>query len=166
MKTLRRRRKENKTDYKKRTGLLKSHAPRIVFRKSNRYVITQYITSKEAQDSVVFGITSGTLLKHGWPEDMKGSLKSLPASYLTGFYMGRKILEKKLAVPIVDLGMIRNVNKSRAFAFIRGLADSGVKINHEAESFPDEEKIKGKNLKRDFSVYFSKIKSGIEGKNK
>ena len=80
MKTLKRRRKEAKTDYGIRLKLLKSGVPRIVFRKSNRYIIAQYVTSNEAQDRVVVGITSKILLKYGWPEDMKGSLKSLPAS--------------------------------------------------------------------------------------
>ena len=162
MKTVRRRRKENRTDYEKRIGLLKSHTPRIAFRKSSRYVIAQYITSIGAQDKIVMGITSRILLKYGWPEDMKGSLKSIPASYLTGFYLGKKILEKKLAVPIIDFGMIRAVNGSRAFAFIRGLVDSEVKIKHEAESFPDQERIKGTKLKRDFSVSFAKVKKQIE----
>jgi large subunit ribosomal protein L18 len=164
MKTLKRRRKENKTDYKKRLGLLKAEVPRIVFRKSNRYVIAQYVESKGAQDKIVFGITSKELLKQGWPEDMKGSLKSLPASYLTGFYLGKKIHEKKLGKPIIDFGMIRNVNKSRAFAFIKGLVDSGLDIKHKKESFPDEGRFMGKKLKRDFSVHFNKIKSKIEGK--
>nr|AJS11602.1 50S ribosomal protein L18P [uncultured archaeon] len=163
MKTLKRRRGENKTDYGKRLSLLKGHSPRIAFRKSNRYVVAQYITSSEAQDKVIMGTTSKILLKHGWPEDMNGSLKSLPASYLTGFYLGKKMLEKKLSVPIVDLGMIRNVNKSRAFAFVKGIVDSGVKVKYEEASFPSEERIKGKNLKRDFSVIFAKVKKQIDG---
>jgi len=161
-KTLKRRRRENRTDYQKRISLLKGNTPRVTFRKSNRYIIAEYIKSEEAQDKVVFGVTSKILLKHGWPEDMKGSLKSLPASYLTGFYLGKKILEKKLHTPILDFGMIRNVNKSRAFAFIRGLVDSGLKIKYEEKSLPDEARIKGKNLKRDFSVHFTKIKKQIE----
>jgi len=164
MKTIRRRRKENKTDYAKRIKLLKSNSPRIIFRKSNRYIIAQYVISSRAQDKVITGTTSKVLLKYGWPLDMKGSLKSIPASYLTGLYFGKSIIEKKLTTPIIDLGMIRNVKKSRAFAFIKGLVDSGVGIKHKEESFPDEERIKGKNLKRDFSVFFTKIKNNLEKK--
>ena len=162
MKTLRRRRIKNKTDYKKRIGLLKSHIPRIVLRKSNKYIIAQYTLSREAQDKIITGITSKILLKYGWPEDMKGSLKSIPAAYLTGFYLGKKILEKKFETPIIDLGMNRAISKSRMFAFIKGLIDAEVKIKYKEKSFPNEEKIKGKNLKRDFSVFFSKIKKQIE----
>jgi large subunit ribosomal protein L18 len=166
MKTIKRRRKENKTDYRIRMDILKGETPRIIFRKSDRYIISQYITSENAQDKIIFGLTSKILLKHGWPEDMKGSLKSIPASYLTGFVTGKKIINKKLEIPIVDFGMIRSVNKNRAFAFIKGLSDSGVKIKFKAETFPDEDRILGKKLKRDFSVIFEKIKRKIgEEKN-
>jgi len=163
MKTLKRRRRESKTDYNIRIKLLKAEVPRVVFRKSNRYIIAQYVMSNEARDSVVAGITSRILLKYGWPEDMKGSLKSIPASYLTGFLLGKIIIEKKLETPIVDIGMIRSVNKNRAFSFVKGLVDAGVKIKYGEEAFPNEERIKGKNLKRDFSVSFAKIKKQIEG---
>ena len=166
MKTLKRRRRESKTDYSIRKKLLKSGIPRVIFRKSNRYVIAQYVISSEARDRIVTGITSKILLKYGWPEDMSGSLKSLPASYLTGFLLGRRIREKKLETPIIDLGMIRSVNKSRAFSFIKGLVDAGIEIKCGKESFPEEERIQGKKLKRDFSIYFSRIKSKIEGKIK
>ena len=164
MRTLKRRRKERKTDYGIRIKLLKGGFPRLVLRKSNRYLIAQYVVSKEARDNIVTGTTSKILLKHGWPEDMEGSLKSLPASYLTGLFFGKKIIGKKLETPVIDIGMMRNVNKSRVFAFIKGLVDAGVKIKCGEESFPDEERIKGKNLKRDFSVVFGRIKKQIEEK--
>lgn len=164
MKTLKRRRKENKTDYRIRVGLLKSGKPRILFRKSNKYIIAQYVTSKEAQDRVVFGFTSKILLERGWPEAKKGSLNSLPAAYLTGLLFGKKIIEKKLANPVLDIGMTRNVNRSRIFAFQKGLVDAGVALKSKEEAFPPEERIKGKHLKEDFSGTFDKIKSEIESK--
>ena len=166
MRTLKRRRNENKTDYKRRINLLKSQAPRVVFRKSNRYVIAQYTISNEAQDKVVIGVTSKVLMEHGWPQDMAGSLKSLPASYLTGFFLGKEIAKQKLETPIIDIGMIRNVNKSKVFAFIKGIVDSGIKIKCNEEAFPEEERIKGKNLKKDFSANFNKIKSNMDGSKK
>lgn len=156
MKTIKRRRKENKTDYGIRLKLLKSEAPRIVFRKTNRYIIAEYVESKEAKDKVIFGLTSRVLLKYGWPEDMKGSLKSLPASYLLGFLIGKKIVKEKLAAPILDIGMIRNVNKGRVFSFIKGIIDSGIEIKCRKDALPEEDRIKGKKLKRDFSVFFRK----------
>jgi len=157
-KTQKRRRKERKTDYKKRIGLLKSGIPRIVFRKTNKQILAQYVESKEAKDKVVFGVVSNDLLKHGWPKTFSGSLKSIPASYLTGFLVGKNIQSKKLQSPIVDGGMTRIIKKNRFFAFLKGLIDSGVKVKCDEKNFPEEEKIKGKNLKKDFSSEIETIK--------
>ncbi|MCX6749439.1 MAG: 50S ribosomal protein L18 [Candidatus Pacearchaeota archaeon] len=162
MKTLRRRRKENKTDYNIRIKLLKGGVPRVVFRKTNRYVLAEYVISEGAKDKVLMEITSKILLKYGWPEDRTGSLKSIPASYLTGFLFGKRINEKKMETPVLDIGMIRNVRKSRIFSFIKGLIDAGVKIQCKEEFFPGEGRIKGKDLKHDFSFVLEKVKSKIE----
>jgi len=162
MKVLKRRRREGRTDYMKRFKLLKSESPRIVFRKTNRYVIAQYIVSKEAQDKIEIGITSKDLKKFGWPDEFEGSLKSIPASYLTGFLLGKEISKKKLKTPIVDFGMTRVISKNRAFAFLKGIVDAGIKIKCDEEQFPDEERLQGKNMREDFSKTFKEIKSKIE----
>jgi len=162
MKTQKRRKKEHKTDYSKRIRLLKSKSPRVVFKKTNRYIIAQYIQSKEAQDKVVIGVTSKSLFKYGWPEERKGSLKSLSASYLTGLLIGNKIIGKNLKEPIVDFGMLRVLHKNRTFAFLKGLKDSGIQVKCKEEFFPSEDRIKGKHLKKDFSKIFEEIKSKIE----
>ena len=96
LKTIKKRRKEAKTDYSRRLKLLKSGKSRLTIRITNRYLIAQYVTSKESQDRVTFGITSKILIKYGWPENTKGSLKSIPAAYLTGYLTGRKIQKDKL----------------------------------------------------------------------
>lgn len=160
-KTLKRRRKENKTDYLKRLKLLKSKMPRIVFRKTNRYIIAQYVTSKQAKDKVEIGINSKQLIKYGWPKEFQGSLKSIPASYLTGFLIGKKIIKEKRETPIIDFGMIRVLHKTKLFAFLKGLIDVGIKIKYQKDVFPNDEKITGKNLKKDFSNIFNEIKSKI-----
>ena len=163
MKTIqKRRRRENKTDYLARLKMLKSEKPRLVFRKTNQYVISQYVLSDEAKDKVSIGITSKALLKYGWPESFKGSLKSVPAAYLTGYLMAKKILKDELEAPIVDFGMIRTLHKTKLFAFLKGLIDGGIQINCKEEAFPEEERIEGKSLKEDFSKYFNEIKSKID----
>ena len=101
-------------------------------------------------------------MKYGWPEEFRGSLKSTPAAYLLGLLIGKKIIKENLKTPIVDLGMIRSLNKNNAFAFIKGVLDAGVKIKCKKEVFPSEDRIKGKNLKKDFSKEFEEIKSKIE----
>ena len=124
MKVNKRRRRENKTDYLKRLKLLKSKSPRIVFRKTNKYIIAQYITSKQAQDKIEIGVNSKHLMTYGWPKDFGGSLKSIPASYLVGLLMGKKIIEKKLESPIADFGMIKNLHKTKYYAFLKGICDA------------------------------------------
>lgn len=160
MKVQKRRRRECKTDYLTRLKLLKSGKPRIVFRKTNKYLIAQYVESDEAQDKVVIGFDSKELLKFGWPEKAKSGLKNLTASYLLGFLMGKKILEKKLEKPIIDFGMLRVLHKSRVYAFIKGLIDAGVEISCKEEAFPDESRIKGEHLKN--KINFDEIKAKIK----
>lgn len=153
-----RRRIEGKTDFAKRIKLLKSESPRIVFRKTSKYLIAQYVDSKEAKDIIKTGITSKILLNYGWPESAKGSLKSITAAYLLGILMGKKISDKK-NIPIIDFGMIRNVHKSRAYSFMKGLIDSGINLEHKEGIFPDENRIKGEHLKN--KIPFEQIKSKI-----
>ncbi len=160
MRTLKRRRKEKKTDYKKRFGLLKSGKPRLVFRKTNAYVAAQYVQSEESKDKVLFGVTSKDLIKFGWPENAKGSLKSITASYLTGYLVAKKIKDKKMESPIVDFGMVRVLYKNKLYAFLKGLIDGGIDISCKEEAFPEEERIKGEHLKNKIS--FEEIKSKIE----
>lgn len=164
MKTIKRRRKENKTDYLKRLKMLKSRKPRLVVRKTNRYLIAQYVLSPKTQDKIEIGLSSKILLNHGWPKEFEGSLKSIPAAYLTGFLIGKKITEGKKETPIIDFGMARTLHKTKIFAFLKGLVDSGINVKHDEKTFPEEERITGKNLKKDFSDEFNKIKLNIENK--
>ncbi len=159
MKTLKRRKSERKTDYGKRIKLLKSRRPRIVFRRSNRYLTAQYVVSDEARDKIIFGINSKELVKYGWPEKSK-NLKSIPASYLLGFMAGKKILTAKLEMPVADFGMLRALHKTRIYAFLKGLIESGIKIECKKELFPSEERIKGDHLKN--KIPFTEIKSKID----
>ncbi|MEK6897762.1 MAG: 50S ribosomal protein L18 [Nanoarchaeota archaeon] len=165
MKIQKKRRLQNKTDYGRRLGLLKGNVPRVVFRKTNKYAIAQYVTSNETNDKIEFGVTSKQLLKYGWPKESQGSLKSIPASYLTGFLMGKKIINGKKENPIADFGMIRNVHGTKIYAFLKGLADAGIKIKCDKKNFPSEDRITGKHLKKEFSKIFETIKSNI-GKEK
>ncbi len=157
-----RRRREGKTNYLKRRDMLKSDSPRIVFRRTNRYIIAQYVTSHEAKDKIEIGVTSKNLMKYGWPKE-SGNLKSITASYLTGMLIGKKIQKEKKKMPILDLGIISPVHKTRAYAFLKGLIDSGLEMKiKKDEAFPEEDRISGKHMKKDFSKTFEEIKSKIE----
>ena len=58
MRTIRRRRNQAKTDYKARLAFLKSEKPRLVVRKSNKYILAQIVSSDIAQDKVLLTISS------------------------------------------------------------------------------------------------------------
>ena len=98
----------------------------------------------------------------GWPIDIDGSLKSTPAAYFTGLLIGKEIIKNKKETPIVDFGMLRILSRSKVHAFLKGLVDSGIKIKYKKENFPNEDRISGKHLKKDFSGFFNEIKSKIE----
>jgi large subunit ribosomal protein L18 len=137
--TIKRRRKEGKTDYKLRLGLLKSSEPRVVFRKTNRYVIGQIVSSEVAQDKILFGVSSKDLLSHGWPKDSEGSLKNIQACYLTGYLLGKK--SKGIKKAIFDFGLQRNIHKGRIYAFLKGVIDSGLHVAHNKDALPSNERI-------------------------
>ena len=140
LRTMKRRRKEGRTDYKLRLGLLKSGLPRIVIRRTNKYFIAQAVESVEAQDKVIATISSKELLGNGWDKKKGGSLKSIPAGYLTGLLFAKKIKGGKY---IVDLGMARTEKGCRAFAVVKGLIDGGLDIAADEKVFPSEERLLG-----------------------
>ena len=140
MKTIRRRRKEAKTDYKLRFNLLKSEKPRLVIRKTNRYILAQIVTSDIAQDKVLLTTNSKELLLKGWPEDKKGSLKSLAACYLTGILFGKKS-KNLVKEAILDIGMHRNIHGSRIYSLVKGAKEAGLNIDVDEKVLPKDERI-------------------------
>ena len=141
-KTVRRRRQEGKTDYKARMPLLKSGKPRVVFRKSNRYLFGQIVISEIAQDKVIAGASTKELLSNGWPKNLSGSLKSLPAAYLMGYMLAKRV--KGVNEGILDIGLLRHVAKSRAYAFVRGMKDGGFEILCSDDVLPDDKMLSKK----------------------
>lgn len=159
MKLDKRRRMEFKTNYNKRLKLLKGNSARLVIRKTNKYILLQIIESKNAQDTVVYSVSTRDLLKLGWPKEKEGSLKSLSAAYLAGLLVGKKAGKLKERV-IVDTGLIPNTKGSRIYAVVKGVADSGIEINFDEKIIPPMEKIEGKAHKLD--DIFKKVKGAIK----
>jgi large subunit ribosomal protein L18 len=136
------RRKQNRTSYSKRLKLLKSEKTRILVRKSSKNMIIQFINYHENGDKVLLTITTKSLEKMGY----KGSRSNIPSAYLLGLLAGKKAQEKKIKEGILDIGLYEPVAKSRLFAALKGLVDSGLDIPHDPEVFPSEERIKGKHI--------------------
>ncbi|MCD6483032.1 MAG: 50S ribosomal protein L18 [Candidatus Aenigmarchaeota archaeon] len=161
------RRRKFKTDYKKRLKLLLSGKPRLVVRRTNKYIIAQMVVSEEGEDKTIVGITSKVLRdKYGW----KYSCKNLPAAYLTGLLIGKLALEKGIKEAILDIGLHRKTKGNRLFATLKGAVDAGLSVPHGEEILPDESRIKGehiasylekfKNLPQDFETVKKKIIGG------
>lgn len=158
LKIPKRRRYEGKTDYKARIYLLKSGMPRIVIRKSNKYITIQLVESKTAKDNVIEGISSKELLEKGWPKEMAGSLHSLPAAYITGYLFGKSI-KAKVKEAITDLGLYRSVAGSRIYAAIKGIIDAGVEVKCGEKMIPSQERLMGKHMKKDMEKIIAEIKN-------
>jgi len=152
------RRREGKTDYKARALFLKSKFPRLVIRKTNRYIIMQIISSKEAKDFTNFGITSKILSSFGW----KSSFKNIPAAYATGLVFGKKAIEKGIKKAILDSGIIRSTKGSKIYAAVKGAKDSGLAIECNEKIYPSESRVLGEDTKDKDSVkeIINKLKQG------
>jgi large subunit ribosomal protein L18 len=159
MKLDKQRRIKNKTNYNKRLKLLKGNSPRLVIRKTNKYLTLQIIESKNAQDKMIVSVSTKDLLKSGWPKDKSGSLKSLSAAYLTGLLLGKKAGKLKDRV-ILDTGLIPNTKGSRIYAAVKGVADSGIEINYDEKVVPAIDRIEGKANK--LEDIFKKVKGAIK----
>ncbi|MFA6023200.1 MAG: 50S ribosomal protein L18 [Candidatus Pacearchaeota archaeon] len=157
------RKRKGKTDYKARMGMLKSGLPRVVIRKTNKFIYVQYVKSVEARDKAIFTVSSRDLLEKGWAKESKGSLKSVSAAYLTGYLAGKEIISKdKKGKVILDIGLERNVAGSRLYGALKGLVDAGVNISYDEKAFPKKERLEGKHLKKDAQVLMNKVKENIK----
>ncbi len=163
LRTMKRRRRENRTDYKLRLKLLKSGIPRIVIRRTNRHFILQIVESHEAQDKILITVNSKELLKNGWDEKLRGSLKSIPAGYLTGLLLVKKIKDKKIKRQkfIIDLGMARTLHGSRVFSVVKGLKDGGLNFSFDEKASPSKERLNGEHLKPELKKIVEGVKSKL-----
>ncbi|MDD5417359.1 MAG: 50S ribosomal protein L18 [Candidatus Nanoarchaeia archaeon] len=138
-----RRRREGRTNYRKRLKLISSGKTRIVIRRTLKNVIIQFIDFEAKGDRTRLTVVSKELVNLGW----KSHTGNIPASYLTGLLAGKKASALKIKEAVVDTGLHTNTKGSRIYAAIKGLIDSGIKINADEKVFPPMEKIKGSNAK-------------------
>ena len=151
----RKRRRESKTNYTKRLLLLKGNVPRLVVRKTNKYILLQIVESKHAQDKVICEVNTKEFLRYGWPKEKSGSLKSLAAAYLAGMWLANKAKAKDVKKVILDSGLIPSTKGSRVYAAVKGVAEGGLEIPHNEEILPSDEMIN----KYDF---VEKVKGGLK----
>ena len=138
-----RRRREGKTNYYKRIKLIKSGKPRLVVRRTNKYIIVQVVEARIEGDRTIAAAHSRELVKlYGW----KGGTSNTSAAYLTGLLAAYRALEKGVREAVLDIGLHEPVKGSRVFAALKGALDAGLKVPHSEEILSSEDRIRGEHI--------------------
>jgi len=153
-----RRLREEKTNYRKRGTMLVGKRDFITVNISNQNTQVQILTPGMTGDKVISSAHSRYLIGKGW----KGSRKSVPAAYLTGYLAGKKAISKGAKNAILYTGTKRYTQ--RMAAALKGIVDAGLKVPASEDTFPPEDRINGKHLTVKNDV--SKMKSTIDGEVK
>jgi len=138
-----RRRKNGKTDYRKRLKLLLSNKPRVVVRKTLKNIIIQVIEYDEKGDKVSVSVSSKELeKKYGW----KSNKGNIPSAYLTGLIAGKRAIENGFKDAVPDIGVARSTKGSRIYAALKGVIDAGLKVPCSQKVLPSKESLNGSNI--------------------
>lgn len=149
-----RRLREEKTNYKKRGTMLMGKRDFITVNISNENTQVQILKPEITGDKVVASAHSRYLIDKGW----KGSRKSIPAAYLTGYLAGKKALGKGSKAAILYTGTKKYTQ--RMAAALKGIIDAGLEVPANSETFPPDDRINGEHLKVKNDV--SQVKSTID----
>jgi len=153
-----RRRRESKTNYKKRLALLKSNKDRLVVRKSNNSTTCEIVSYKKEGDETKAYFTTTALKKMGW----KGHSGNIPAAYLAGYACAKKALKEKIEEVVLDIGLTTPVHGGRVFASLKGAIDAGINIPADETVFPKEERVNGKHINENVQKNFEETKANID----
>jgi large subunit ribosomal protein L18 len=153
-----RRLREEKTNYRKRGTMLMGKREFITVNISNENTQVQIVKPEITGDKVVASAHSRFLIEKGW----KGSRKSVPAAYLTGYIAGKKALGKGSKGAILYTGTRKYTQ--RMAAALKGVIDAGLEVPASPETFPPIERINGEHLTVKNDV--SQIKSAIDNEVK
>jgi large subunit ribosomal protein L18 len=138
-----RRRREGKTDYQLRRGLVRSGLPRLVVRGSLRNMTIQIIKAEVNGDVVLAAAHSAELVKkYGW----RGDTGNMPTAYLAGLLCGFKGVNQGIEQAVLDIGLHRPSKASRVFATLKGALDAGLTVTYDKEKLPDEKRITGQHI--------------------
>jgi large subunit ribosomal protein L18 len=137
-----RRRRDGKTDYHKRLGLLRSERPRVVVRKTGRNLIVQLVEHGIAGDRTLASANALELKKLGY----KGATGNTPAAYLTGLLFAGRALAAGHSKAVLDLGLNANSPGSRMYAALSGAVEGGLDIPHSREPLPVPTRLHGEHI--------------------
>jgi large subunit ribosomal protein L18 len=138
-----RRRREGKTDYRKRTRFLISGIPRLVVRTSNAHYFAHIVVPSETGDLTMVSSHSKELSKHfGW----KGHGSTAASGYLTGYLCGKRAVKAGIPRAILDTGLSVPHAGSNIFALLKGAVDGGLQVPCGEGCLPEMERIRGEDM--------------------
>lgn len=138
-----RRRREGKTDYQQRRGLVLSRLPRLVIRGSLRNMKAEIVMAESNGDKVIAYCDSSELSrKYGW----LGGTGNTSAAYLTGLLCGFKALNQGVPKTVLDVGLHHPSKGSRVFAALKGVLDAGLTVPFDKAKLPDQKRITGEHI--------------------
>jgi large subunit ribosomal protein L18 len=156
-----RRRRAGLTDYRRRLKLLRGNKPRAVVRVSNTRTTCQLVSWAKEGDLVTATVTGSDLLKkYGWPESF--SQKSVSASYLVGFAMGKAAIASGATEAVLDIGLAASTPGGRVFSALKGMVDAGLDIPHGENVLPDEGRLAGAHISDAVAAAVESTKNAIE----
>jgi large subunit ribosomal protein L18 len=137
-----RRRREGRTNYHKRLGLLLSKKPRVVVRKSGCNLTVQLVEHSTAGDRTLTSASALDLKNVGY----KGATGNTPAAYLTGILFACRALAAGYSNGVLDLGLNANSRGSRIYAALLGAVEGGLDIPLSQEPLPTPERARGEHI--------------------
>lgn len=139
-----RRKRQGRTNYKKRLKILASNKFRFVVRKSSKNLEVSIVAYDAKGDKVLFTVNSKALSKLGW----RGGNGNLPSAYLTGMLVGKKAVGKGINEAVLDSGFGASAKGSRLYAALAGAIDAGLKIPFSPEALPAKERLSGGHISK------------------
>ena len=131
-------------------------------RVSNTRTTCQLVSWAADGDLVSVSMTGSDLVKkYGWPSNR--SLKSVPASYLVGFAMGKAAVAAGSSEAVLDIGLADNTRGGRVYAALKGMSDAGLEIPHSEDVYPEEGRLNGAHIDDKIAGEIETTKKTIEG---
>lgn len=154
-----RRRREGKTDYRRRLALLKSGETRVVVRTTNTNVIVQFVDYTEQGDQVVASAEARELPEMGY----KTAGNNTPSAYLTGILAAKRAKDAGVSEGVLDIGRANPHKGGVLFGALKGVIDGGVEVPA-GDVFPAEDRLRAEHLNAEKAAAFAASYEKIVGK--
>jgi large subunit ribosomal protein L18 len=154
-----RRKREGRTDYKKRLVLLKSGLLRLIIRSSNKSIQAQLAQYQPDGDKIIATVHATELKKLGWST----ATGNIPAAYLAGMLLASKAKKQKVdGDVIIDIGLQKHHKGGRLYAVAKGAIDGGLKVRVGEDILPDDERISGSHIDEKLAGQINTVKSKLQ----